>query len=84
MHYTVVFVLGVLCSITVMLLLTYFPTRTRRMPNYLSDVHYLQVRDDYSLYSVTTDSQNFKDATIHAKEKMDRKRNSIEGKITIK
>lgn len=77
--YTVVFVMGVVCSITVMLLLTRFPSTTRKVPNYLSDVHYLQVRDDYSLYSLSSDDS--KEAAIHRHDKMGRKRNSVEGKI---
>lgn len=47
------------------------------MPNYLSDMHYLQVRDDYSVYSLA--SEQIKDVTDSQNHKMDKKRNSVEG-----
>lgn len=59
-----------------MLFLTRYSSNSRKIPNYLSDVHYLQVRDDYSLYSVT--SEQFKDPT-DPYDRRGKKRNSVEG-----
>lgn len=73
--YSVIFVMGVLCSITIMLILTHFSPNSRKIHNYLSDVHYLQVRDDYSIYSVSTDG-----GVDLQHEKFTKKRNSVEGK----
>lgn len=69
--------MGVLCSIAIMMFLTNFSSNPRKIPNYLSDVHYLQVRDDYSIYSVT--SERLKVIADHQNDKMGRKRNNIEG-----
>lgn len=75
-----IFVMGVLCSLTMMLFIKHFSlTNERRIPNYLSDVHYLQVRDDYSVYSLTSKRANENDEP-HGKP--DRTRNSIEGTAT--
>lgn len=68
--------MGVISSITIMLFFTHYSSSTRKIPNYLSDVHYLQVRDDYSLYSVS--SQQLKDSADQH-DKRGRKRNSVEG-----
>lgn len=68
--------MGVISSITFMLFLTRYSPSPRKIPNYLSDVHYLQVRDDYSLYSVT--SEQLKAAT-DTQNKRDKRRNSVEG-----
>lgn len=65
--------MGVASSITIMLLFTRFSPGLRKVPNYLSDVHYLQVRDDYSLYSIT--SEQIKEAA----DQRGKKRNSVEG-----
>lgn len=75
--YSVVFVMGVMCSITIMMFFTHFSSNTRKMPNYLSDMHYLQVRDDYSVYSLA--SEQLKDVTDSQGHKMGNKRNSVEG-----
>lgn len=75
--YSVIFGMGVVCSITIMMFLTNFTSNPRKIPNYLSDVHYLQVRDDYSIYSITSD--RLKGATDHQNGKTGKKRNSIEG-----
>lgn len=74
--------MGVVCSVTIMMCLTNFSSKPRKMPNYLSDVHYLQVRDDYSIYSVTED--RIKGATDHRNDKMGKKRNSVEGGFLFK
>lgn len=42
----------------------------------MSEVHYLQVRDDYSIYSLTSD--RLKDDAEHRKS--NKHRNSVEGK----
>lgn len=79
--YSVIFGMGVVCSITIMMFLTNFTSNPRKMPNYLSDVHYLQVRDDYSIYSITSD--RLKGATDHQNGKTGKKRNSIEGNFLV-
>lgn len=66
--------MGVVSSITIMIFFTRFSPGSRKIPNYLSDVHYLQVRDDYSLYSITSDQ--IKEA---ADQRGNKKRNSVEG-----
>lgn len=73
--YSIVFVMGVMCSITMMMFFTHFSPNARKIPNYMSDVHYLQVRDDYSIYSLTSDGlkADFKN------DKVAKKRNSVEG-----
>lgn len=76
--YSVIFVMGVMCSITMMLFFTHFASNTRKIPNYLSDMHYLQVRDDYSVYSLA--SEHLKDVTDSQGHKMGKKRGSVEGK----
>lgn len=50
--YFITFGTGVLCS----LLVTYFAVKFSPIErkNYLSEEHYLQVRDDYSIYSPST------------------------------
>lgn len=58
-----------------MMFLTHFSLNTRKIPNYMSDVHYLQVRDDYSIYSLTSDG--LKADSIN--DKVAKKRNSVEG-----
>lgn len=74
--YSIIFVMGVMCSITIMLILTHFsPNPRNKLPNYLSDVHYLQVRDDYSLYSLSSDG-----AAAYDHHHENKKRNSVEGK----
>lgn len=76
--YSVIFVMGVMCSITIMMFFTHFSSsNTRKVPNYLSDMHYLQVRDDYSIYSLA--SEQLKDITDSQSHKMGKKRNSVEG-----
>lgn len=76
--YSVIFVMGVVCSITMMLFFTQISWNTRKIPNYLSDMHYLQVRDDYSVYSLA--SEQPKDVTdSQGGHKMGKKRNSVEG-----
>lgn len=71
--YSIIFVMGVVSSISIMLFFTRFSPGSRKIPNYLSDVHYLQVRDDYSLYSIT--SEQIKEAA----DQRGKKRNSVEG-----
>lgn len=69
--------MGVLCSLTTMLFMRNFSLiNERRIPNYLSDVNYLQVRDDYSVYSLTSKRIDENDEP-HGKP--DRTRNSVEG-----
>lgn len=75
--YSVIFVMGVVCSITMMLLLTHFSPTARKIPNYLSDGRYLQVRDDYSIYSLTSD--RLKVLADYPNDKYNKKRNSVEG-----
>lgn len=80
-YYLAIFVMGVLCSLTMMLIIKNFSlTKERRIPNYLSDVHYLQVRDDYSVYSLTSKRADENDEPYG---KPDRTRNSIEGTALI-
>lgn len=73
--YSIIFVLGVICSITMMMFFTHYSPNTRKIPNYMSDMHYLQVRDDYSIYSLTSDrlKADFKH------DRVAKKRNSVEG-----
>lgn len=73
--------MGVICSITIMMFLTNFSSNPRKIPNYLSDVHYLQVRDDYSIYSVT--AERLKGLADHRNDKMGKKRGSFEGIILL-
>lgn len=75
--YSVIFVMGVISSVTIMLIVTKFSPTTRKLPNYLSDVHYLQVRDDYSLYSVGSDQ--LKNVASNQRDERSKKRNSVEG-----
>lgn len=76
-YYLAIFVMGVLCSLTMMLFMKNFSlTNERRIPNYLSDVHYLQVRDDYSVYSLTSKRANDND---EPHDKPHRTCNSVEG-----
>lgn len=75
--YSVIFVMGVVFSLTMMLFLTHFSPAARKIPNYLSDVHYLQVRDDYSIYSLTSD--RLKGLNDRSNDKIGKKRNSVEG-----
>lgn len=74
--YLCIFGMGVVCSIAIMLFVTTFTTNARKVPNYLSDVHYLQVRDDYSIYSLASDGMKGV-----ADDKYGKKRNSVEGMI---
>lgn len=75
-YYLIIFVMGVLCSLTMMLFIRNFSITERKIPNYTPDVHYLQVRDDYSVYSLTSQRSNA-DRTFGGNA--DRKRSSVEG-----
>lgn len=63
-----------------MMFLTNFSPNTHKIPNYLSDEHYLQVRDDYSIYSLTSDRLK----SDSKQNKFGKKRNSVEGKYKRK
>lgn len=52
--YLFVFTTGVICSFVAMLIMIYYMpdslSKHRKHVNYLSEEHFLQVRDDYSIY----------------------------------
>lgn len=71
--YLLVFITGVLCSILAMLFMVYYMpdslSRKRKHVNYLSDEHFLQVRDDYSIYYPSSeDSDEPNEAVIERSE----------------
>lgn len=78
--YSLMFVMGVISSVTIMLLLIQFLPIARNTPNYLSNVHYLQVRDDFSLYSLSSD--RFKN-TADQYDTVGQKRSTVEGRASF-
>lgn len=76
--YLITFCTGVLCS----LLVTYFAIKfvPNERKNYLSEEHYLQVRDDYSIYSPSTNNLIEEHLEQSARAKKLQKKNKDEGK----
>lgn len=52
--YVIIFAAGVVCSMLMTYIAIKFVPNERK--NYMSEEHYLQVRDDYSIYSPSTNS----------------------------
>lgn len=51
-YYVGIFATGVVCSILMMNFAANIFPNERKIRNFLSDEHYLQVRDDYSIFSL--------------------------------
>lgn len=83
-YYLIIFVMGVLCSLSVMVIFRNFRTTVHKIPNYMSDVHYLQVRDDYSIYSLTAQRSGLEADQTTSNNIRDKKKNFLEGKLNYK
>lgn len=52
-YYFIIFALGVISSLAMMYFIINYIPNERKKSNFMSDEHYLQVRDDYSIFSLT-------------------------------
>lgn len=84
--YVIVFITGVLSSALMMLFVAYYYVPTAnvhepRLKNYMSEEHYLQVRDDYPIFDpklLDLSLEDHLDFTIQSKRKSS---NNEEGKL---
>lgn len=79
--YFIIFGTGVLCA----LLTTYFVVKIvpNERKNYLSEEHYLQVRDDYSIYSPSTNHLIEEHLQHSERAKKSQRRNKEEGENRV-
>lgn len=70
--YLLVFTTGVLCSFIAMLIIVYYMpdklSKQYKHVNYLSEDHFLQVRDDYSIYYPNAEDSEPRERVIKRSE----------------